>query len=45
MLSIQIDAKSIELIIKHQSTTSSCPSLQTIWNKVLQYVSLLDSQD
>ena len=41
MLSIQIDTKSLELVIS--STTSNCPSLQAIRNRVFFYVRLIDT--
>ena len=40
MLSIQIDTKSLELV---SSSTSNCPSLQAIRNRVFHYVRLIDA--
>ena len=41
MLSIQIDTKSLELVIYHQF--NNCPSLQAILNQVFHYVGLIDA--
>ena len=38
VLSIQIETKNLDFI---RSTTSNCPSLQAIWNRVLHCVSLV----
>ena len=43
MLSVQIDAKSLELVITISSTTSNCPTLQAIRNRVFHFVRLIDT--
>ena len=45
MLSIQINTKILNWPFTISSTTSNCPSLQAIWNRVFHNVRLLDTLD